>query len=234
MAYSTQNKYSQSIQFTYNKTPYDSYNTAVRMVTKKNLLPGEPAACFYRNDEGDLKLLLAVGTVHGAESPLILSENDNPAELYTRIEELAEILGSDPVNIIDQGEDLIIHTVTEAANYIYSIIKPTIPVDEIPEQQLPDLGNVTPDSTITDKINILLYTVKNLVDNIENLIVNTPHYEEEDGFTKVYSVDAVNQMFEDFYLHNVNWRSQYTSGSVDLKSSNIPIYIEIDGGEMSI
>lgn len=233
MAYSTQNKYSQSIQFTYNKTPYDSYNTAVRMVTKKNLLPGEPAACFYKNDEGELKLLLAIGTVHSAEAPLILSENNNPAELYARIEEINEILGSEPINIIDQNEDIIIHTATEAINYIYSIIKSTVSIDDIPEQEYPDLGNPNFESTISDRINILLYNVKNIIEKLDSLIVNEPYYNEDDSDVKVYSIDAVNTMFNNIALRNINWVSKENSGSVDLIQNGEPIHIEVDGGEIT-
>ena len=126
MAYSTTPKYSQSIQFTYNKTPYDSYGTAVQAVTKKNLLPGEPATCFYRNDDGDLKVLLAVGTFHNYEKPLILAENNNPGEIYAELESLNDKIGSGDWKLVipgtPAGEEIVYDNITDILGLISGLI----------------------------------------------------------------------------------------------------------------
>lgn len=242
MAYSSQpTKYSQSLQFTYNKTPYDSYATAVRQVTKKNLLPGEPAACFYKNDNDELKMLLAIGTGHGQEKPLILSESSNDDAIYAELEKINDLLGDFEINMIVPYESVIIRTVTEAINYLFDKTIAKVPLDETPEysgvDDLPGYdGN--PEKNIGDTVNILLKAVEYLTLNLEDLVIKQDELEEnelytgEDGWTRVYSAGKINEIITNFSLKNWNWKSSENSGSINLVQNGEPVYIEVDGGEL--
>lgn len=244
MAYSSQPKYSQSIQFTYNKTPYDSYETAVRMVTKKNLLPGEPAACFYKNDDDELKMLLAIGTGHGQELPLILSETNNTASILSEIESIKDLLGDDELNIINENDNIILRTVTETLNYLYNKTIASTPLDETEYTGIENLPGVdgNPELTIGDSVNVLLKTVEYLIRTVDNMIVGADEtergefYEEDDDWERVYSAEKVNELIEDVVEHtavkNWNWRSAETHGTLNLVQNGEAIYFEVDGGEL--
>lgn len=251
MAYSSTPKYSQSIQFTYNKTPYDSYNTAVRMVTKKNLLPGEPASCFYKNDEGELKMLLAIGTFHGYENPLILSENTNPAQIIEGINMLKDLIGISgeptgdeikiPVKNPETGEVVVLSNLIDATNYIYDLLGED-GLENVPEEfyTLADPDSEMADkeqpekATIINNINDLLETVKNLLLWKEDLIIDSSAG-VEDLDTKVYSSETIDNLFNNIsvFLRYIETEEDENVQTINLGVNEDPVCFIVDGGEIT-
>lgn len=93
------------VQFSHNTTVFASKEKAIRVLKGKNLLPGEPAQVFYKDEDNVTCSILGVGDFHNSNNPLIIDDYRVFEKELAQLKALIEENAADPRNnVVTQKE----------------------------------------------------------------------------------------------------------------------------------
>lgn len=138
----------QIVKFLANTETQPDYASAVELLSRKNLMYGEPAVAKYRTTDGKIKILMAVGADNTGTEILFLHETpESVSEVVEKITNIESIIGSGKIDSsVGNTTNL-----TDAINWLNSQLSSQKPDSSVNYNDLLNIPSINDVSLIGNK-----------------------------------------------------------------------------------